>query len=117
MTYRDMVAMIEQEAEKRGHQVSVRQTNHEGLLIDWIQEAYLEGYEGIVINPGAYTHTSYALHDAIKSVPIPTLEVHLSDIHQREAFRRISLTAPACVGQICGHGPQGYVMAMDQLAR
>ncbi|MBQ2700056.1 MAG: type II 3-dehydroquinate dehydratase [Clostridia bacterium] len=117
MTYEDIVAMIEKEAQVRGHKVTVRQSNHEGQLIDWIQEAYFEGYEGIIMNPGAYTHTSYALHDAIKSVPLPTVEVHLSNVHAREAFRRVSLTAPACVGQLCGFGPKGYILAMDALGK
>ena len=117
MTYEDIVAMIEREAQARGHKVTVRQSNHEGQLIDWIQEAYFQGYEGIIMNPGAYTHTSYALHDAIKSVPIPTVEVHLSNVHAREAFRHVSLTAPACVGQLCGFGPKGYILAMDALGK
>jgi len=117
MTYEDIVAYIKREAQARGHEVTVRQSNHEGQLIDWIQEAYFEGYEGIIMNPGAYTHTSYALHDAIKSVPLPTVEVHLSNVHAREAFRRVSLTAPACVGQLCGFGPKGYILAMDALGK
>ncbi|MBQ8537965.1 MAG: type II 3-dehydroquinate dehydratase [Clostridia bacterium] len=117
MTYEDIVAYIEEEAQARGHEVTVRQSNHEGQLIDWIQEAYFEGYEGIIMNPGAYTHTSYALHDAIKSVPLPTVEVHLSNVHAREAFRHVSLTAPACVGQLCGFGPKGYILAMDALGK
>ena len=115
MTYPDMVAYIESEAKARGHEVTVRQSNHEGQLIDWIQEAYIEGYDGIIMNPGGYTHTSYALHDAIKSVPLPTVEVHLSNVHAREAFRRVSLTAPACRGRLCGFGPKGYVLAMEAL--
>jgi len=117
MTYEDIVAYIKREAQARGHEVTVRQSNHEGQLIDWIQEAYFQGYEGIIMNPGAYTHTSYALHDAIKSVPIPTVEVHLSNVHAREAFRHVSLTAPACVGQLCGFGPKGYILAMDALGK
>jgi len=117
MTYEDIVAYIKREAQARGHEVTVRQSNHEGQLIDWIQEAYFQGYEGIIMNPGAYTHTSYALHDAIKSVPVPTVEVHLSNVHAREAFRHVSLTAPACVGQLCGFGPKGYILAMDALGK
>ena len=117
MTYPDIVAYIEKEAAQRGHTVTVRQTNHEGQLIDWIQEAYFEGYVGIIMNPGGYTHTSYALHDAIKSVPMPTVEVHLSNVHAREAFRHVSLTAPACVGQMCGFGAKGYVLAMEALEK
>ena len=116
MGYQEIVDMLQREGEKRGHQLTVRQSNHEGQLIDWIQEAYQNGTEGIIINPGAYTHTSYALHDALKSVPIPAVEVHLSNIHAREGFRHESVTAAACVGQISGFGPQGYLMGMDALA-
>lgn len=115
MTYEDMAAYIIAQAQARGHEVTLRQSNHEGQLIDWIQEAYFQHYDGIIINPGAYTHTSYALHDAIKSVPLPAVEVHLSNVHAREPFRRVSLTAPACLGQLCGFGPQGYALAMDAL--
>jgi len=111
--YGDIVKQIEDAAKEKGHTVSVRQSNHEGTLIDWLQEAYLEKYEGIIINPGAYTHTSYALFDAIKSIGIPTVEVHFSDIHAREAFRAKSVTAAACVKQIAGIGVEGYVLAMD----
>jgi 3-dehydroquinate dehydratase-2 len=90
------------------------QSNHEGAIIDAIQAA--QGvYDGIVINPGAYTHYSYAIHDALKAITVPAVEVHISDIHSREAFRKTSVTAPACVGQISGQGFRGYTMAMDLL--
>jgi len=112
--YAALVKEIETYAEKRGVEVDVRQSNHEGEIIDIIQQ-----YEGdaIIINPGAYTHYSYAIHDALKSVETPALEVHLSNIHAREEFRRKSVTAPACVGQICGLGFAGYLLAIDYFAR
>lgn len=84
------------------------QSNCEGAIIDKIHEAAANGFDGIVINPGAYTHTSIAIHDALEAVPIPAVEVHISNIHKREEFRHHSMTAPACVGQICGLGVDGY---------
>ena len=117
MQYEDACRYITEQAEMLGHTVTVLQSNSEGALIDALQQAYYDKVEGIVINPGAYTHYSYALHDAIKGNGIPTVEVHLSNIHAREAFRRTSVTAPACIGQICGFGVFGYVMAMQALAR
>lgn len=97
--------------------IDIYQSNIEGELINFIQRAYLEKYDGIVINPGAYTHTSIALFDALKSVNIPTIEVHLSNIHQREEFRHKSFTAPACIGQICGLGSEGYLLAIQYLIK
>lgn len=88
------------------------QSNHEGVLIDMIQAAQGQ-YDAIIINPGAYTHYSYAIHDALKAIALPAYEVHLSDIQNREEFRKTSVTAPACVGQIYGKGFPGYTMAMD----
>lgn len=93
---------------------SFYQSNHEGALIDCIQDAR-KSYDGIVFNPGAYTHYSYALHDAIESINIPVVEVHLSDISQREDFRKVSVTAPACIGQVKGFGRKGYVDAIEML--
>ena len=91
------------------------QSNHEGAIIDRIQEAYFDGTEGIVINPGAFTHYSYAIRDALASVDIPKVEVHISDITKREEFRKISVTKDACQKQIYGHGLDGYLEAIDFL--
>ncbi len=114
-TYDDLLALIRAEAEKLGCEVRCEQSNHEGALIDAIQQAYLDRMDGIVMNPGGYTHTSVALHDAVASVPIPTVEVHMSNIHAREEFRHHSMTASACRGQIVGFGFQGYLMALRAL--
>ena len=91
------------------------QSNYEGGLIDKIQEAYRTGVEGIIINPGAFTHYSYALRDALASVEIPKIEVHISNVHKREEFRHVSVTAPVCTGQVVGLGLKGYELAMDYL--
>ena len=101
------------EAENIG--VEFYQSNHEGALVDRIQAAYFEGVDGIVINPGAYTHTSIALLDAVKSVGIPTVEVHISKVEQREAFRQISYIRAACVATITGKGFDGYLEAIEIL--
>lgn len=115
-TYEDMMAELNAYATSKQVEVEIRQSNHEGTLIDWIQEALRCQVDGIVINPGGYTHTSIALMDAILSIkPLPVIEVHLSDIMQREAFRHLSYTGMACVDQIKGHGIDGYKMAMDEL--
>ena len=106
--------MAEEYAAAHGVSAHCFQSNHEGAIIDVIQAAQGE-YDGIVINPGAYTHYSYAIHDALKAVTVPAVEVHISDIHSREEFRRTSVTAPACVGQISGQGFRGYTMAIDLL--
>ncbi|MCD8211906.1 MAG: type II 3-dehydroquinate dehydratase [Oscillospiraceae bacterium] len=111
-SYDDLCAMIQEHAAASGSEVHCFQSNHEGALIDTIQGA--DGiYDAIIFNPGALTHYSYALHDALKSVRTPCIEVHISNIHQREEFRSRSVTAPACVGQICGLGLKGYLLAMD----
>ena len=111
-TYEHLCSLCKEHGEAKGAQVACFQSNHEGDLIDMIHGA-MGVYDGIVFNPGAYTHYSYALHDALKAVPVPCVEVHISDIQAREEWRRISVTAPACARQICGMGLQGYLAAMD----
>jgi 3-dehydroquinate dehydratase II len=97
-----------------GFEIDFRQTNHEGTLVDWFHEA--EGKAaGIAINPGAYGHTSIALHDAIRAISVPVVELHLSNIHAREEFRHKSMIAPAAKGMICGFGPASYLLALDAL--
>lgn len=111
-SYEALCEMIREHAEKHKCTVRCFQSNHEGAIIDEIQAADGE-YDAIIINPGAYTHYSYAIHDALKAVSVPAYEVHISDISAREPFRAISVTAPACVGQIYGQGLKGYLTAMD----
>lgn len=112
LSYTKLVEMIEEKSKKLKIQIECFQNNIEGEIINKIQSAYAE-YDGIIINPAAYTHYSIAILDAIKSVSIPTIEVHLSNIHSREEFRHRSVTASACIGQISGLGPYGYLMALD----
>ena len=112
--YDALVKMIREKAAQTGCEIEIWQSNHEGAMIDKIQEAYYNGTDGIVINPGAYTHYSYAIHDALKSVEqIKKVEIHISDITSREEFRKVSVTAPACDRQIYGHGLEGYLEAID----
>ena len=115
-TYADLVAMIEGEAKTLGVEVSFFQSNHEGALVDAIQQAYFDGVDGIIINPAAYTHTSVALLDAVKAVGIPTVEVHVSDPDSREEFRHVSYIRAACIATIAGHGLPGYLEALRLLA-
>lgn len=103
---------IEQYAKQYNIEVTIRQTNHEGVLVDWLQDAR-EWANGIILNPAAYTHTSVAIRDAIVAIKIPVVEVHLSNIYAREDFRQQSLTAPVCVGQLCGFGWKSYLLAID----
>lgn len=116
-TYEDLKSMIEGEAERLGAEVSFFQSNHEGALVDAIQQAYFDGVEGIILNPAAYTHTSVALLDALKAVAIPTVEVHISDVAAREDFRQISYVRPACIATVTGRGFAGYLDAMDILLK
>lgn len=114
-TYADLVARIQNYCDKKGIEVKLYQSNHEGDLVDEIQRAFGDA-DGIVINPGAYTHTSIAILDAVKSVSIPTVEVHISKVEEREDFRQISYVRLACVKTITGHGTDGYLEAIDFLA-
>lgn len=113
--YDSLVEKLKKKAGREGHELEVFQSNYEGGLIDKLQEAYDNGTEGIIINPGAFTHYSYALRDALSSVEIPKIEVHISNVHKREEFRHVSVTAPACTGQVVGLGFSGYALAMDFL--
>lgn len=114
--YACLERMILQKGREDGHEITVFQSNHEGAIIDRIQEAYFDGTEGVVINPGAYTHYSYAIRDALASITVPKAEIHISDITQREEFRRVSVTAPVCQKQIYGKGLAGYLEAIDFVA-
>ena len=114
-TYEDLQSLIRAHAQKRGVNISFYQSNHEGELVDAIQQAYYDGTDGIIFNPAAYTHTSVALLDALKAVGLPAVEVHISDLSQREAFRQISYIRPACIAHIIGHGTDGYPEAVDIL--
>ena len=113
-SYDMLCQQIYRHADTIGCTVEVFQSNHEGTLIDAIQAAQA-GYSGIVINPGAYAHYSYAIYDALRAADVPAVEVHISDITAREPFRAVSVTAAACVKTICGHGLAGYLEAMDYL--
>ena len=115
MDYAGLVNMIEEKGKETGNEILVFQSNHEGAIIDRIQEAYFDKTEGIVINPGAFTHYSYAIRDALASVEIPKVEIHISDITKREEFRKISVTKEVCEKQIYGHGLEGYLEAIDYL--
>ena len=114
-TYGELCETVRGAAARLGVSVSFFQSNHEGALVDAIQQAYFDGVEGIVINPAAYTHTSVALLDAVKAVGIPTVEVHLSDPDAREPFRRVSYVRAACVATVKGMGFAGYVRALEIL--
>ena len=114
-SYEKLISMLKEHCNSNHIEPVFYQSNHEGVLVDKIQEAYFEGADGIVINPGAYTHTSIALLDAVKAVSLPTVEVHISDLSKREDFRQISFIREACVKTISGHGIQGYIEAIDFL--
>lgn len=114
-TYDDLVALIVRHCAENGIDVTCSQSNHEGDLVDMIQQAYFDKVDGIVINPGAYTHTSVALLDALKAVSIPAVEVHISRVSEREAFRQISYVSYYCCKTITGKGFDGYIEAIDHL--
>ena len=115
-TLKDVEAMCRDAGKRHGFDIVFHQSNHEGALVDWIQEARTKAAAGIVINPAAYTHTSIAILDALLAVNIPTVEVHISNVHARDAFRRHSYISPAAKAVICGFGVNGYVLAIDGLA-
>ena len=116
-TYQDLLSMVEEHAKEIGVEVLFYQSNHEGSLVDRLQQAYEENIDGIIFNPAAYTHTSIALLDALKAVGIPTVEVHISKVEEREDFRQISYVRKACIKTITGHGLKGYVEALDELVK
>ena len=114
-TYAALLDKLARYAECKGIQLDAYQSNHEGALVDRIQQAYFDKVDGIVINPGAYTHTSVALLDALKAVSIPAVEVHISKLDEREAFRQISFVRAACFATVIGEGTDGYLHAIDLL--
>ncbi len=115
-TYADLVDMVSEHAKKLGIETCFFQSNHEGAIVDEIQRAYFDHYDGIILNPAGYTHTSVAIADAVKAVGIPTVEIHVSDVSSREDFRKLSYVRDACVKTISGMGLSGYNAAMDYLA-
>ncbi|HET7708863.1 MAG TPA: type II 3-dehydroquinate dehydratase [Sphingomicrobium sp.] len=115
-TLDDIAARLTTHAGKLGVAVDLRQSNHEGHLIDWLQEAAASGARAVILNAGGHTHTSVAIRDAIAAIPVPVIEVHLSNIAAREPFRRTSLLSAVCKGTITGLGAQGYILALDAAA-
>jgi 3-dehydroquinate dehydratase-2 len=113
--YSYLLRLLEEKAREKQFELETFQSNGEGEIIDRLQKAYYDQVDGIVINPGAYTHYSYAIRDALSSLAIPKIEVHISNIHQREEFRHTSVTAPVCTGQIAGLGLQGYLLAIEAI--
>ena len=116
-TLDDIAGMLEDRARELGLQIDLRQSNHEGHLVDWLHEAQAEGAKAVLLNAGAYTHTSIALHDAIKAVKTPVIEVHLSNPHQREEFRHTSYVGRAARGTVAGFGALSYLVALEAAAR
>lgn len=112
LSFEELVSLLKEEAGRRGVELEVFQSNHEGAIIDKIHEARGK-WDGIIINPGAYTHYSVAIRDALKAVGVPAIEVHMSNIYAREEFRHRSVTAPVCWGQITGLGHLGYILAVE----
>lgn len=115
-SFDEMIDQLKAVASKKGHLLSCMQSNTEGQLIDWIQQAHFEHYDGLIINPGALSHYSIVIRDTLASCGLPCIEVHLSNVYRREEFRQKSVTAGACIGHIGGFGPMGYILAMDALA-
>jgi len=115
--YNYLLSLLEEKANATGIIIETFQSNCEGEIIDRLQKAYFDKVDGIIINPGAYTHYSYAIRDALASIEVPKIEVHISNIHQREEFRHTSVTAPVCTGQIAGLGLDGYLLAVDAIIR
>lgn len=113
MTMDNINSNIKEKALSLKYDIDFFQSNIEGNIIDFIQKCYYENIDAIIINPGAFTHYSYAIRDAISSVSIPTIEVHMSNIYKREEFRHLSVTAPVCIGQISGFGAYGYILAVE----
>lgn len=116
-TLDDIAARLSEQAEQLGIALEIRQSNHEGHLIDWLHEAQAKGAKAVIINPGGYSHTSVALHDAVKAISTPVIEVHLSDPETRESFRHTDLVALAATRLIKGQGARGYTLALDEAAR
>jgi len=116
-TLDDIAGMLEDRARELGFAIDLRQSNHEGHLVDWLHEAQAEGAKAVLLNAGAYTHTSIALHDAIKAVKTPVIEVHLSNPHKREEFRHTSYVARAARGTVAGFGALSYLVALEAAAR
>ena len=116
-TLDDIAAGLSRQARDLGVELDIRQSNHEGHLIDWLHEAQAKGAKAVILNPGGYSHTSVALHDAVKAITTPVIEVHLSDPEKREAFRHTDLVALAATKLIKGEGARGYSLALDAAAR
>jgi 3-dehydroquinate dehydratase-2 len=116
-TLDDIAARMSRQAEELGVTLDIRQSNHEGHLIDWLHEAQARKAKAVILNPGGYSHTSVALHDAVKAIAIPVIEVHLSDPDKRESFRHTDLVALAATKLIKGEGARGYSLALDEAAR
>jgi len=113
--YNYLLGLLEEKAKSLDITIETFQSNSEGEIIDRIQKAYFDEIDGIIINPGAFTHYSYAIRDALASITTPKIEVHISNVHQREEFRQLSVTAAVCNGQIVGLGLQGYLLAVDAI--
>jgi 3-dehydroquinate dehydratase-2 len=116
-TLDDIAGLLEDRARELDLEIDMRQSNHEGHLIDWLHEAQASGARAVLLNPGGYTHTSVALHDAIKSITTPVIEVHLSNPHRRESFRHTSFVAQAARGTIAGFGALSYLLALEAASR